>query len=73
MAVRKGHRKVQSDTTSITLRNVEILDDSLLPEVESTIKTWNSVARCAFKRFQSMNLRANLKSQKEPRKRKSIP
>ena len=73
MAVRKEHRKKANDTTSITLRNVELLDNSLVPEIDSTIRTWNSVARCAFKRFQSMNLRSALKSQKKPRKRKSIP
>ena len=72
MATRKGHR-TSCETTSITLRNVELLDSSLAPEIDSTIKTWNSVARCAFKRFQEMNLRSVLKSQKKPRKRKSRP
>lgn len=73
MAVRKEHRKKTNDTTSIMLRNVELLDSSLVPEIDDLLKTWNSAARCAFKRFQSMNLRSVLKSQKKPRKRKSRP
>ena len=44
-------------------------EDAVL--IESILKTYNSMSRCAYKRFKKMGLRAMLKSHRTPLKRKS--
>lgn len=47
------------DVISFCLHNVRLENQDDIPIVDSILKTYNSVARCSFKRFQSMGL-ANL-------------
>ena len=55
-------KNTHSDLISFQIHNVRLIDENHLPEIEKTIKTFNSAKRCAFKRFNSMNLDWLLKS-----------
>ena len=69
---RQKGRKNRQQTTSFTLRNVRLVNEADMPSVDSLLKTFNSAARCAFKRFQSINLRGAMKG-REPNKRNPLP
>ena len=55
---------------SLLIRNVSLVDQDDLPLIESIVKTYNSVSRCAFKRFKSIGLVGMIKSHPLPDKRK---
>ena len=56
---------------SIQLHELSPLVEEDAVLIESILKTYNSMSRCAYKRFKKMGLRAMLKSHRTPLKRKS--
>ena len=66
-------KRKDEDVVSIKLHGAKLVDESQAELVDSTIKTFNSASRCAFKRFKSIGLRGMLNSHKEPYKRNPFP
>ena len=51
-----GGKNAHDDVVSFQLHCLSMTDPSNLQEVETLVKTYNSAARCAFKRFRKMGL-----------------
>lgn len=59
---RSKKNRQELGVVSLQIPNVRIKNEDELEVVESTIKTFNSMSRCAFKRFQDMGLYGMMKS-----------
>jgi len=54
---RKMAKKANDAVVSIQLHGLKPLNESNLPIIDTTIKTFNSASRCAFKRFKQIGLK----------------
>ena len=64
-------KNMVEDVVSFKLHNVKLVDESELPMLKDLSKTFNSISRCAFKRFKSIGLNGMLKFHKKPEQRPS--
>ena len=69
-AVESG-KPYDNSRVSLQLRNVRLVDEANLPEMEKLAKTFNSAVRCSFKRFNSLNIGNMLRWHRTPEKRQT--
>lgn len=69
----KTNRNVNSrknlDILSFQLHNVVLSNPDDIQDIEDLLKTYNSISRCAFKRFKSIGLKGMLNGHRTPDKR----
>ena len=56
-----GGKNAHSDLISLQLHSLTLSESENLEQLETLVKTYNSAARCAFKRFKEIGLRGLLK------------
>lgn len=67
-SIKRNHKGgCHNDVVSIQLHGVSIIDETNVSIIDSIYRTYNSVSRCSFKRFNQMGLKHMLKSSSRKR------
>lgn len=61
----------KKNTTSFQLHGITLVDEEDGGLIEAILKTYNSLSRCAYKKFKSIGLRSMLKFHPNPERRRS--